>query len=392
MIAEVGEISTQIRGITYSQGDAIHSFQEDYVPILRANNITEEGLNFDDLIYVPKKIIKDYQLLRMGDVLIAASSGSKHIVGKAALVKSDICSSFGAFCKVLRPNKNIDFGYFSYYFQTPDYRKRISELSAGANINNLKNENLNKLKIPLPPLETQKKITAILDKADELRQNDKKILAKYDQLAQSVFLEMFGDPVLNSKNWQSEKLINMVTMKGGGTPSKRVPEYFTGSIPWVSPKDMKFDFITTSIDKITEEAIQNSSTCLIEPDSVLLVIRSGILKNYFPIAINKVPVTINQDMKALKCKDDLNPYFLMFQLRNQSGQILQTVRGTTADNISSNVIKEINLILPPIVLQNRFSEIIKHIEIQKQLAQQSIQKSEDLFQSLLQRAFRGELA
>jgi type I restriction enzyme S subunit len=246
-------------------------------------------------------------------------------------------------------------------------------------------------KIPLPPLETQRHIAQILDTADALRQKDQALLKQYDEFAQSLFLEMFGDPVTNPKGWGCRLLKQLVDFKGGGTPSKSNPDYYKGSIPWVTPKDMKQEFITTSIDKINEEAIRNSSAKLMAAGSVLMVVRSGILKKKLPLAINTVPVTVNQDMKVLISCDDINPYFLMYNLKVQSIKILQSVRATTADNISSEVLKKIIIALPPISLQNQFAERIEAIEAQKAVAQRAAQQSEDLFQALLQRAFKGEL-
>ncbi|HLQ45860.1 MAG TPA: restriction endonuclease subunit S [Planctomycetaceae bacterium] len=99
------------------------------------------------------------------------------------------------------------------------------------------------------------------------------------------------------------QLDDLVTIVGGGTPSKARPEYFLGHIPWVSPKDVKTWNIFDSQDHITEDAIDRSSTSLIDPGAVLVVIRSGVLKHTLPVAINRVAVTLNQDLKALVCGD-----------------------------------------------------------------------------------------
>lgn len=155
----------------------------------------------------------------------------------------------------------------------------------------------------------------------------------------------------------------------------------------ISPKDMKSRFISTSIDKITEKAIKESSTKLIEPNNVLLVVRSGILKKTLPIGINILPVAINQDMKALKCKDFIDPFFLAFQLEAMTPKILQNVRGTTADNISSDVLKAIQIIVPPLPLQQRFAFLVSDAEVLRQKQQQSERELEYLFQSLLQQYF-----
>ncbi len=110
---------------------------------------------------------------------------------------------------------------------------------------------------------------------------------------------MFGDPVSNPIGWEKATLDDVCDkIYGGGTPSKAIPEYYIGDIPWVTPKDMKSEYIGNSLVHINEEAINNSSAKLIPTESVLMVIRSGILKHTLPVAINTRNVTVNQDMKA----------------------------------------------------------------------------------------------
>ncbi|MND68385.1 Type-1 restriction enzyme EcoKI specificity protein [compost metagenome] len=217
-VVAVGDIAEQVRGISYPKSDATTQEGVGLVPILRANNISETGLAFTDLVYVPKKYVRPHQYIRRGDVVIAASSGSIDVVGKAGALRTEFDGSFGAFCKVLRPNqKRVDPIYFSHFFKTVAYRRRISSLAAGANINNLKNEHLDDLLIPLPPLEEQKRIAAILDKADQLRQKRRKVIALLDSLTQSIFLEMFGDPVSNPMRLRAFKLADVADFFAGNS-------------------------------------------------------------------------------------------------------------------------------------------------------------------------------
>ena len=139
-------------------------------------------------------LVKNKQYLKHGDILVAASSGSIEVVGKAAMIECDMNATFGAFCKVLRPNsEKIDINYFKHFFETAYYKRTIKSLAEGANINNLKTEHFDNLEIPLPPLDQQKKIANILDTADAYRQKTKALIEKYDELTQSLFLDMFGD-------------------------------------------------------------------------------------------------------------------------------------------------------------------------------------------------------
>jgi type I restriction enzyme, S subunit len=190
---KVGDLITQVRGVSYSSGDAIDKFKDGYVELLRANNIADGHLVFDDVTYVPKSKVNDKQYLRQNDIVIAASSGSISVVGKAASFNSNHTATFGAFCKVLRPKENVDARYIANYFQTTTYRRTVSSLAAGANINNLRNEHIDNLDILLPPLAEQKRIAAILDKAAEIKAKREQAIAKLDELAMSTFMKMFGN-------------------------------------------------------------------------------------------------------------------------------------------------------------------------------------------------------
>lgn len=162
--AELIDVAYLVRGVTYKKEIATDTPQAGFLPVLRATNITGTSLTFDGLVYVPSESISEEQILRPGDVVIASSSGSKEIVGKAgAFARDNFVGSFGAFCTGVRPSSELLPTYFSYYFQTPSYRTSVSEKSAGSNINNLKANDLAAQRFPLPPHEEQTRIAAKLE-------------------------------------------------------------------------------------------------------------------------------------------------------------------------------------------------------------------------------------
>ncbi len=183
------------------------------------------------------------------------------------------------------------------------------------------------------------------------------------------------------------KLDDVVTISGGGTPSKKRPEFFTGEIPWVSPKDMKTWEITTSIDRITQEAVENSSAKLIDPEAVLLVIRSGVLKHSLPVGINRVPVTVNQDLKALRCGERILPDYLARYLQANATNILTKVRGTTADNIPTESLRQLPIPLPPLSEQKRIAEILDRAEALRAKRRAALALLDELTQSIFLEMF-----
>lgn len=387
MMVKLGEIITQIRGVSYKPSDVRAAGDPDAVALLRANNIQEDGLNFDDLVWVDKQKVGAEQYLRLGDILICSSSGSKGLVGKAAIVTSDLSCAFGAFCKVVRTKAEYA-SYLGQFFRSPRYRKEISASAAGANINNIRNEHIDEMFISMPSANERAGCVAKLGQIDYLIQKINNQSHQLDQLVKSRFVEMFGDPITNKMGWPCLSLAKTCrAILGGGTPSKSHPEYFTGDIPWVSPKDMKYAVISDSIDHITDEAVVHSTTNLVPKNSVLMVIRSGILKHTLPVAINSVPVTINQDMKAFVPGNGIITEFLMYYFKAIESDVLAGVRGVTADNIDFKAFQQRTIIVPPLELQNRFAAFVAEVDKSKLAVKQSLEKLETLKKSLMQQYF-----
>lgn len=366
------------------------------IKIIRTTNFTNNGrLNLHEVVTRDIALTKvNKKKLVKGDTIIEKSGGSPtQPVGRVVYFNEDDLYLCNNFTSVIRPKENVNGKYlFWFLFNNHISKRTLKYQNKTTGIINLKLENyINEVEIPLPPLPTQEKIAAILDKADALRRKDQELQKKYDELAQAIFIDMFGDPVKNEKGWEVKRL-DEVCMKilGGGTPSKSNDSfYINGTIPWVTPKDMKREIIDSSIDYITSEAIDKSSVKLVPKNSLLMVIRSGILKRKLPIAINSKEVTINQDMKAFLFKKEVKLYFMMYFFYSIESTLLSKVRAVTADNIEFSEIRKIGVIIPPLDLQEAFA---KKIELINQLkAQVNAERSEELFQSLLQQAFKGDI-
>lgn len=338
---------------------------------------TEEKITDAGLVSINNRIFSE-------NTLFLAMYGS---VGKTAISKVKMSTNQAILGINVIDNSLLDINYLKYWLNST--KKELLDKAVGVALKNISLGIVKDLEIPLPPLSIQKAIAEKLDKADALRKKDKELLAQYDELAQAIFIDMFGDPVRNEKGWDITKVEEVCSkIYGGGTPSKSKPEYYEGDIPWVTPKDMKYDYIVDSRDHINEDAVTSSSTKLIPVDSLLMVIRSGILKHTLPLGINKVEVTINQDMKAfIPNLSKTNSIFLKGFFKAVEAYLLTKVRAVTADNFEFSQIKELNFPLVPLKLQTQFEEKIKNIENQKAIVKQQAQQSEDLFQALLQESF-----
>jgi type I restriction enzyme S subunit len=186
-----GDLFALIRGVTYKKDDATKIPGPGKVAVLRAGNIQNGRLDRDDLVFVPPRYVSIIQRLRAGDLIIAMSSGSKSVVGKVGVVEEDDNeTSFGAFCGLMRPVMPELARWLYWLFQTPTYRRYISEKSAGVNINNLRPAHLLELRIVLPPLAEQLRIVGRLESLNKKIQRARATLESIPQLLDKTRLSI----------------------------------------------------------------------------------------------------------------------------------------------------------------------------------------------------------
>lgn len=285
---------------------------------------------------------------------------------------------------VLKPKENIlDVDYLCYSLMFYD----VSKLINGTTRKKLNQSAMKKIKIQLPALNIQKKIANTLDEVNNLIDLQKQQLKKLDLLIKSKFIDMFGDPVTNSKKWEISSLEKHCVFKSGGTPSRKKKKYFLGTIPWITTVSLGKNKINNedAIALITKDAISNSSTKIIEPNSLLFGVRVGVGK----ISINTVPMCTSQDIVAITNinKKNFNIVYLKKTLETFSQYFNEQKRGATIKGITINTLKSTFIPIPPIKLQNQFAEFIEEIEKQKLLITQSLEKLELLYKSLMQKYF-----
>lgn len=295
-------------------------------------------------------------------------------------------SSLVGTMQYIYPKQNCDIKFLMYLLQSLD----LSSLVTGAAIPHIYFKDYSKFSIPVPPLPTQQSIVSELDSLSKIIADCKETLKDYDALEQSIFYDMFGDPVKNEKGWEVKKLGEVTKSTGGGTPSKDVKEYWDGDIVWVSSKDMKTTYISESQLHITKKGVENSSAKMLPIGTILIVNRSGILKHTLPIAITTKELTVNQDIKALIVNDsNIDNIYLLYCLKMFSPYLLSMIKAVTVDSIDFNIIKNLNVPLPPLPLQQQFASKIEAIEKMKSETKQALQETETLFQARMDYWFNG---
>jgi type I restriction enzyme S subunit len=335
--------------------------------------------------------IKRSRMVEEGDFILSNSMS----FGRPYIMRTRGCIHDGWL--VLKDKSGLfDQDYLYYFLGSPAAYSQFDSRAAGSTVRNLNIGLVESVEILLPSTPEQQRIVAILDAAferiDAAIANTEKNLANARELFQSSLVSFFN----SISTTRTKRLGEVTTFKGGGTPSKKEESYWGGDVLWVSPKDMKFDVITTSMDTITKTAISNSSVNLIPNGAVLIVVRSGILAHTIPIAIAGKELTVNQDIKAIVPSEGFDQNYVYYFLKAQSKIILEMVtRGATVHRLSANDLKDISI---PVLDKADQLSIVQKCSLIADQAQQleSVYRRKltaltELKQSILQKAFAGEL-
>lgn len=303
----------------------------------------------------------------------------------------------GSTFRILKLSDNVNFDYFIFFMNFVSLKFKNSKV--GSAIPHLNKKLFNECEIPLPNLVEQK---AIADKLDDSFAkienaitnliNAKENLKLYKQ---SVLKSAFnGDLLPNTSptHWEVKKLGEIFNVIGGGTPNTNNAEFWGGNISWISSADIdKENFNAIPRKFITENAIQNSATNLVPKNTIIVVTRVGLGK----VAITKEPMCFSQDSQALIPFEKINVKFMAYQIKQIAQNFINISRGTTINGITKQNLKDCKICVPPLSEQNlivdeidrRFAIVDKTLN----LIDKSIQNAKNLKQSILKKAFSGEL-
>ena len=331
------------------------------------------------------------QIVKKSDILVSTVRPNLNGVATVPNELNDATASTG-YCVLRANNQTLNAQYLFYWVQTKSFINEMVSKATGANYPAVSDKIIKQSKIPLPPLAEQQKIAAILDAADSLRQKDQQLVERYTTLSQSLFLEMFDDPVTNPMGWDIHLLGNMISYLTSG--SRGWAQYYsdTGDVFLRIQNIGKNKLILNDITFVNAPINAEAKRTKIEAGDILLSItadlgRTAVIPENFPTAY------INQHLAIIRLKDNYLPFFVSQFISSIGGerQLLKLDKGGVKAGLNFDDIKSLKIINPPIALQNQFIERIKLIEAQTQQAQASLLKSEALFNSLLQQAFTGEL-
>ncbi|BCG63902.1 MAG: type I restriction enzyme, S subunit [Methyloprofundus sp.] len=377
---ELKNVSEFINGFAFKPAH----WEESGKPIIRIQNLTNSSKPFNRTSFE----VDEKYFVSPGDILVSWSATLDVFEWQSedALLNQHIF-------KVVPDYKIIDKNYFKYALK--EAISSMMKFTRGSTMKHINRGDFLATKIPLPPLETQKQIAQVLAAADQLRKDCQQVEQELNALAQSVFLEMFGDPVTNLKGWKKNNLGGFIKIKhgyafkgeyfasegdyvlltpgnfleNGGYRSQGIKQkFYLGDFPDEYMLD-KGDLLVA----MTEQAAGLLGSPLFSPSD-------GTFLH-------------NQRLGLVQTVKPINKQFL-FGLFNTSSirqQIHFKAVGTKVRHTSPTKIEELNVGIPPINLQNKFSSFIEKLEQQKQHNKEKSQQLDDLFNALLQKAFKGEL-
>jgi type I restriction enzyme, S subunit len=357
---------------------------------LRITDIQKGDVNWDSVPWCDCDINSVAgSLLRSGDIVFARTGAT---TGKSFLIRE--CQKdtiFASYLIRVRVSSLAEPRYVSHYFQTPSYWAQIAKSARGVAQPGVNATTLRSLEIPLPPLEEQKRIADILDRAEALRAKRRVALSQIDELTRSIFIDMFGDLIENPMKWDLKKIDDIAEVKTGGTPSRNNEEYWqNGTLPWVKTTEIRENIISEIEEYITESGFQNSNATLLPQNSILIAMY-GQGKTRGRTAKLGIQATTNQACAAILPSDKYETDFLWTFLRLSYDALRNLGRGGNQPNLNLSMIKDFKIYFPPIEKQKLFSEVLDNIEKIKLSQKYSLLEINNLFDALMHEAFTGKL-
>jgi type I restriction enzyme S subunit len=377
----LGDAATFHNGYAFKPSDWSKTGKE----IIRIQNLTKGSAQIN---YFEGELPDKYKV-RQGDIIISwsGSLGVYEWNNEEAWLNQHLF-------KVVFDKEELNKSFFKHLISV--VLKEMEGLVHGATMKHITKQKFDAFQIPLPPLPQQKKIAAILDAADAYRQKTKALITKYDELTQSLFLDMFGDPVKNEKGW--EMLSGRIVFKLIGGAAFKSLDYTSQGIPLIRIGTVnKGYFDNTQLTFIPSSFEKSHSKYLVYPNDLLITLTGTVGKddygNAFVLTNEFEKYLLNQRVAKICNSEKHHLVFLNFFLKQNKvkNELIGVSRGVRQANLSNEDFYKLETITPPRTLQNQFAERVQAIEEQKAQAQASLEKAEELFNSLLQRAFNGKL-
>lgn len=353
--------------------------------VLTPGNFYEEG-GFKRQVGKEKfylgEITKDY-LHKKDDLIVAMTEQAEGLLGSCAFVPEDNLYLHNQRLGLITTDpKQLDKSFVYYLFQTSSVREQIRLTSSGSKVKHTSPERIYAVNTPLPKVEEQKKIAAVLSALDAKIDCNNRINAELEAMAKTLYdywFVQFDFPDANGKpykssggkmvynptlkreipaGWKDSNILAVADLLGGGTPTKKKPEYWNGEIPFFTPTDADgtiFKFSTA--DCITEEGLKKSSTKLFGKNTVFITARGSVGK----LVLAGVDMAMNQSCYALRAKPGISHTYLFFLTKELIHHLEVKSSGSVFDSIVSNDIEFTNLAIPDRAIVEKFAAVVEPV-------------------------------
>ena len=347
----------------------------------------------EKFIYETKEFISESAVKESGIKIIPKDTvimSFKLSIGKTAITTEDCYSNEAIMAFHKKDFYEIDNNYLFHIFSNKDWSEGANKAVKGVTLNKA---SLSVATIPLPPIETQKQIAATLDKVTKIIVESRKLLEKYDLLIKSRFIEMFGDPVENPKQWNIEKLKSLTSKIGSGaTPKGGRESYISEGISLVRSMNVyKGFFEYEGLAHITEAQAKELDNVTLQENDVLLNITGASVARCCILPKDVLPARVNQHVSILRTTEKINPVYLSNLLISDTEQrVLLGIGGAggaTREAITKTELESLDIPVPPLELQQQFATFVQQIDKSKFAVQKSLEKAETLYKSLMQEYF-----
>ena len=366
------------------------STQVSFVPMAAVTEVTGEIVREEMRPYV--EVAKGFTPFKSDDVIIAKITPCFQN-GKIAHAKLSQPWGFGSTeFHVVRADEKRLFPRYIFHYLRQDYIRVAGErrMTGSAGQRRVPKNYLAQLKIPLPPLSEQKRIAEILDRAEALRAKRRAALALLDELTQSIFLDMFGDPVTNERSWPTKSVSRLCTLVRGSSPRPKAdPKYYGGPVPRLMVADITRDgwLVTPKIDSLT---LEGAKKCRPVPAGTVVMAVSG---NVGLVSQLPVDACVHDGFVAYTELNETicNPQYLLALLHFSKAVHEKSKAGAIFINLTTTDIKKMDIPIPSLELQHEFLRRMSTANELRSDVLEAIHTLDQLFASLQHRAFRGEL-
>ena len=362
-------------------------------PILKIRDVDEAGQfrgvfeSFVDPAFYERHPKKK---LNAGDTIILNAAHNADYVGsKNAFVPAELHGVIATGEWLVVRVKKANPQYVNQYLKSPSGRKSLRTCVKGIH---LYPKDVERISVPLPPLEDQKRIAHLLGKVEGLIARRKQHLQQLDDPLKSVFLEMFGDPVRNEKVWDKPELKHFGKISTGNTPPRKDPSnYSSRHIEWIKTDNISADsvFISQAAEYLSETGATKARTAM--KGALMVACIAGSVESIGRAALTDRTVAFNQQINAIQPKKDVNQLFLYVLFKISKAYVQSHASKGMKKILTKGDFEKITMIKPPIELQNHYAAIVETVDTLKSRYQQSLTDLEYLYGALSQKAFKGEL-